>query len=342
MPATKNQLQRYLILDKLFRNPNGHYRFYDLLDVVNEEMRLKGFDPISERTLHEDINIMRSEDKGFGVKLKHWFEGKERIYQYEKLSFSIMKMPLTLKQRKQLGSTLQMLSHLRGLPNYRWLDETLVLLKEEFGVKDIGVGSVHFQQCDKANWLELFMPLYEVVKEPKVIAVKYHRFGRPSRERIVHPYQLKQYNNRWYLVGLEERLRPRCKYAVLALDRIEGFRILKDESFIPANIEDVENYYRGIVGVSRLPEGFPMEIRIKAYYPAAWYLGTKPLHKSQEPVEKGKDFVTYKLTVMENEELVQQLLVYADQIEILEGEWIKKKLVERAKAILKRNHELNE
>jgi hypothetical protein len=40
---------------------------------------------------------------------------------------------------------------------------------------------------------------------------------------------------------------------------------------------------------------------------------------------------------MENEELVQQLMVYADQIEILKGDWVKQKLYERAKIIKDRN-----
>lgn len=88
MPATNNQLVRYLILDKFFRDPHGHHRFWDLYNALNDELHARGLREIKDRSLHEDIAIMQSEDKGFGVKLKHWFEGKERIYQYEDLDFS--------------------------------------------------------------------------------------------------------------------------------------------------------------------------------------------------------------------------------------------------------------
>lgn len=83
MPATNNQFVRYLILDKLLRNPRGHYRFYDLWNAVNEEMHDRGFREVSERSLREDLRILQSDGLGFGARLAHIFEGKERVYQYE-------------------------------------------------------------------------------------------------------------------------------------------------------------------------------------------------------------------------------------------------------------------
>ena len=337
--ATQNQITRYLILDECFRDPYKEYRLNDLLSHLNEQLGKRGLPPIKKRQLEDDLKIIRSEDLGFGMKFKKWFTPmRERIYRYENLNDSIMKMPLTPQELRDLGKTVQMLGSLRGLPNYKFLDEVLVRLKESFHLST-EVGSVHFDQCDTAPWLDMFMPLYEKVKKPRVINVKYHRFGRPSRIRQVHPYQLKQYNNRWYLVGYEERLKARCKYVILALDRIEWFEDAEGVEFIPCNIEEVEGYYRHVVGVSRLPESWIEKVEVKAYYPAAWYMETKPIHYSQI-VEDGNgdgEYKIFKWRVMENEELVQQLMVYADQIEILKGDWVKQKLYERAKIIKDRN-----
>ena len=139
---------------------------------------------------------------------------------------------------------------------------------------------------------------------------------------------------------MEERLRPRHKYAVLALDRMEKVKVREDIDFIHATTREVERYYADIVGVSRLPEGRICEVLVKAYYPAAHYLETKPLHSSQkvvEAVQGVEGFKVFKWLVLENEELVQQLLVYADQIEVLQGDWVKAKLRERAQKILEMN-----
>ena len=81
------------------------------------------------------------------------------------------------------------------------------------------------------------------------------------------------------------------------------------------------------------PEGWPEKVRVKAYYPAAHYIATKPLHHSQREVQDS-GFKIFEWRVRMNEELVQQLIVYADQIEVLQGDWVRDKLRERAEKII--------
>lgn len=332
----KNPLMRYLILDECFRNQVGNYKMPDLMRIVNERLRKHGHTPVSERTLYKDIEFMKS-DEGWKIKLADLRDGKDRIYTYKDHDFSILNMPLTREQRDQLGRTIQMLSHLKGLPNYRWLDQTLVLLREKFELEPTTKGCVSFASNEQLVGLEHFTPLYDALRRRQVLAITYHRFGNKSRVRVVHPYQLRQYNYRWYLIGYEERLGERHKYAVLALDRMEKIEVLKKEKFIKASITEVERYYENIIGVSRLPEGKVDAVRVKAYYPAAHYLETKPMHPTQRITEVGPDYKVFQWAVMENEELVQQLIVYADQLEIIRGDWVRNKLLERARQILEKN-----
>ena len=79
---------------------------------------------------------------------------------------------------------------------------------------------VSFMQNPDLNGLGHFGRLFDAIVHHEVLAIDYHRFGRPVRTRIIHPYQLRQWNNRWYLVGYEKRQGGRFPYVVLPLDRI--------------------------------------------------------------------------------------------------------------------------
>ena len=62
----------------------------------------------------------------------------------------------------------------------------------------------------------------------------------------------------------------------------------------------------------------------------------------KETDSKNKAYKVFKLNVIPNEELVQQLLVYADQVEVLEPLTLREKLRKRAEAIVKNNENHNE
>lgn len=109
--------------------------------------------------------------------------------------------------------------------------------------------------------------------------------------------------------------------------------------FIENTEGDFSEYFDNIVGVSLLPEGKPVKVLLRAVYPAVNYINTKPLHPSQRIKERGDGYVVYQLDVIPNEELVQQLLVYADQLEVMNNPWLRDQLCLRARKILERNSE---
>ena len=90
------------------------------------------------------------------------------------------------------------------------------------------------------------------------------------------------------------------------------------------------------------PKGKVETIIIKAWSYAVDYLETKPIHETQRiwevsPEGETPAWVKYRMELMVNEELIQQLHVYADQCEVLQPESLKKKIADRAKAILEAN-----
>ena len=53
--------------------------------------------------------------------------------------------------------------------------------------------------------IENLSVLYNYIVNKQVVKIKYKHFTRGEMNHIMHPYYLKQYNNRWFLFGITER-----------------------------------------------------------------------------------------------------------------------------------------
>ena len=126
---------------------------------------------------------------------------------------------------------------------------------------------------------------------------------------------------------------------VVPIDRIDQLKVKSEELKVESSgtAEAIREHFTHIVGVSLLPEGKPVTVRLKAWKPDAWYIDTKPIHWSQKMVQEEKEWMVFELEVIPNEELVQQLLTYANRMEVLEPLSLREELVKRAEEILLRN-----
>lgn len=336
MPKNKNATIRYRVLDRCFRNRRRKFYIEDLVDACNEALMSYDGSSVSKRQVQEDILFLESE-AGAGIDLERCRDGHKVYYRYRDPDFSIMNLPMSQKEAEQLSDTIQMLSRFKGLPQFTWMDEVFVRLRDSFQLDGTVSGSVAFAQNPDLKGIELFPSLFDAIVKKQVLSIKYHRFGKPSALRTVHPYQLRQYNNRWFLVGLEERLQPRVPVAIIPIDRIDGFEVSESIVFQEYRGADFDDYFYDIIGVSLNPEGKKERVVIKAAFPAASYIETKPLHPSQRILERGEGYVMFQLDVIPNYELETLLITYADQLEIIEPKEIRHSIIKRAQQIIKRN-----
>lgn len=333
MAQGKNAYIRYKVLDRCFRDSRKRYFIDDLVEACNEALYNYDGSSVTARTVRDDIKFMQREAGG-GIPLEKKYDGHRAYYTYSDKSFSIQELPMSQSEVEMLSDTIQMLSRFNGLPNHEWLNATLAQMKSNFNIDHAKASYVSFSQNEDLKGLKYFTPLYDAIASQHVVSLEYHKFGGSSYNRIIHPYQLRQYNNRWFLVGKEPVVSEKLPLVVVPLDRIDDYKILEKESFSPI-AGDIDDYFKDIVGVSLKFNEPCQHIVLKAYHPADYYIETKPIHHSQRVKERHEDYTIISLDLIPTYEFETIIMTYADKCEILEPLDLKEKIKERAENIVK-------
>ena len=335
MAQGKNANIRYMVLDRCFRDRRKKYFIDDLVKACNEELFYYDGSSVSERQVRDDIHFMQREAGG-AVPLETKRDGHRVYYRYYDPEFSIKNLPMSQQEVEMLTDTINMLSRFKGLPNHEWLNETFAQMKSTFNIDNAQQSYVSFSQNEDLKGLNFFTPLYEAIVRHQVLALQYHKFASESWERIVHPYQLRQYNNRWFLVGMEPKVKDKLPLVVIPLDRIDDYKVLETIKFIPYE-GDIDDNFNDIVGVSLHFHEPCQHIVFKAYPSIAPYIETKPIHHSQRVIERHEDFTLFYLDLIPNYEFESLMMTYADKCEILEPISLRTKIAGKAKNIVKNN-----
>jgi predicted DNA-binding transcriptional regulator YafY len=330
MPVNKHALIRYQALDRCFANRGRQFFLEDLMEACNEALaeytgEAKG---ISRRQLFEDIKYMES-DQGWAIPLERNKAGKQVWYRYAEPDFSINKRPLNEDEASQLKEALLTLNRFKGMPQFQWVDELVARLESGFGLKQGAERIIEFEENPYLKGSEHITTLFQAILGKQVLEVSYQGFkqAKPTKLRF-HPYYLKQYNNRWFVFGLNEEFESLTN---MALDRIQQIAVTKGK-YEPNEDVDFTEYFEDVVGVT-VPEGAVEHVEILVGMKLWPYMASKPLHGSQKVLRKDEDAVTIGLSVKLNHELQSVLLSYGDEVEVLAPAELRTIMRERAKAL---------
>lgn len=333
MPTNKNAQLRYRILDRCFSDFHRTYSIEDLLDTVNESLMDLYGSQVSIRQIREDIKYMRDRVTYNAPIETYPFDGRKSYYRYSDPSFSIFNNELTAEEVKSLRSTIDILSRFRGVPSNAWLEDVISNLEFRFGVKPNTENIVSFDHNDLLKGTEFLGELIESALNHQPLNLLYRTFTGNERTAILHPYHIKQFNNRWFLIGLQEGCHGNY-ITNKALDRIVKFS-RANVPFIPNTDIDFNEYFKDIVGVT-LPEDHPVaeEVLLKFDEARFPYVVNKPIHPSQEIEDEEQRII--KLTVRPNKELEARIFSYGNQVEVLKPEWLRRQIAEKIENLLKK------
>lgn len=336
MPTNKHAQLRYKTLDRCFSDFSRYYTIDDLLDEVNEDLDYMYGCKIALRQLRQDISDMQG-SKLFCAPIENHkilVDGKPLYYyRYSDPGFSIFKTELKDEELKTLRSAIEMLSKYRGGPANAWLEEVIAKLEYRFGIVGNSESVVAFEQNSMLKGLEFLSDIIDAAIGHKPLIVIYRTHRGYEKNGIIHPYHVKQYNNRWFLFGLLEET---GRIVNRALDRIVKI-MPTDIQFKPNESYDFNHYFDQVIGVS-VPyeeEGMqPVTILLKFSPDRLPYVLSKPLHRTQETVDSENGIVSIR--VIPTREFEQQVLSYGPDVEVLSPTDLRNQFREKIKENLKK------
>lgn len=209
-----------------------------------------------------------------------------------------------------------------------WLLDSLAV-SSAINENQPGVEIIEIEDVPSAR--EFFPMVLEAIRDSNKLNFTYAGFSRSRAETkiIFHPYFLKRFKQRWYMIGLKEKTGTIRTYA---LDRVKEMQIVSESFEKPPTIS-LEEMFSNIVGVttSKAPV---RTVKLKTTPIQAKYFRALPLHSSQtEEMHDDFSIFTYKLQL--NYELAHEILSLGDAVRVLEPPELKAMVVTQLKDTLK-------
>lgn len=324
MATNKNALIRYRTIDKCLQNRSRKWTLNDLIESCSNALyEYEGKDTnVSRRTVQLDIQTMRSNKLGYNAPIEVY---EKKYYRYTKPNFSITDIPLTDMDLDILTESMEMLRQFKDVSLFSELNGVIQKLEDKiFRESKDQSPIIHLDKNEQLLGLEHLDTIYQAILKKMVIKINYQSFkARTASEIIFTAYILKEFNNRWFVVGRKE---GDGKIMTLALDRIASISFDLDKIYKEVDF-DPDNYYQNTIGVTVLREIDVVNIELRVDKYNAPYIMTKPFHPTQEMIGEYPDgSILISLKVHHNYELERLILGFGEAITVLKPRKLRQRI----------------
>lgn len=295
--SKRASITRYLlIVKKLQKHPAT---FEEILDYLEFESELQGYDfSISKRTFKRDLEDI---EVHFGILIAYDFS--EKVYKIMEDAFSE-----TTERIFEAYDTFNALKLSDRISKYIHFD------------KRTPKGAEHLYHILKA------------IEKRKTISFDYQKYWDKGEtfNRLVAPYALKEFKNRWYLLARDEHDQ---QLKTFALERIENLHIKRQKYSYPKDF-DVQQYFENCFGIIR-PENEKVEKTVLSFEPdEADYIKSLPLHHSQKIISDTPSEFCISLKINITFDFIKELLSYGERVQVIQPKPLAKHIKQQAKTVL--------
>lgn len=363
MPANKNSMRRCDILDSMLLSgkPVSVSDMRERLEREFGDSELSVSDRCIQKDLvylncgepldSEDGNIIRKRDvrqNENDVRYSTW------VYQYVPDYPGMFRHDMNESEKKLLDTVFKLVGNFEGLPGF---EEVAALGKAAKVVAD-DRKIVSVSRNDNIEGSNLFGFLFKNISEQTPISLTYHFHDNPDnlyKDVIFHPYLLKEYNRRWFVLGKLENPEQggdrvgEGGLLALALDCIVGDPKPADvpfRTFDHSVYGRPEEFFDDIVGTTNKPENQVLPIVFWASGQTKGYIENKPIHMSQKMLRKDeakwreqrpdlKGGAFFEVRCKRNYEIKRELCSFGDGIEVLSPKEMRDAVIDWATRLCK-------
>ena len=287
----RNYFNRYVwLIDLIGRH--GHISFEEIdrewrRSPINEDRS-----PLAERTFH---NHRVAIENTFGIEIKC---------------------------DRALGYYLANGDDLEGDGIRRWLLESLSLnnlLNESADIRD----RILFEKVPSSQkWLPVIV---NAIRDGKAVELTYQSFRKDAPSTFtVHPYCLKLFKQRWYMLAKSEEIdTPR----IYALDeRMQNAIPLDKPLELPDHFR-ADEFFSNYFGIS-VNGRTPVTVRLMVAADQVGYFRSLPLHETQQLIDSQPEYSIFQYYLVPTYDFRQEILSHGPNVEVLTPEELREEIME--------------
>lgn len=319
MPKNRSAYIRYHVINRQLTG-GKKVTFNQLKNACEDVLDIH---PLGVRTIQKDINIMRT-DNGLGFYAPIVYDRNLRKYYYTNPDFTIDQRNLSDDEIRALVFASESLQQFKGMKVFDTFQGTVQRLIDAVDIFTEDNNSnlqnlVEFEHSAEYLGSEYLEPIINALVKKIPIKIIYKSFyALHEKENIIHPYYLKEFHKRWYLIGLNE---TKNEIRTYSLDRIKSVEPMKTHRFMDSSF-DPKEYYKNSAGII-VEDKKPKKIILSFTKEQSNYVITQPMHHSQKLLKETKNAVLFKYFLIPTFEFKAQILGWTDQVKVIEPRWFR-------------------
>lgn len=317
MPANKYALLRYRIIDNCLTNKGRKFPTKeDLRYACEQALYGSSGERISISTIEKDMWAMKNEGE-LGYYAPIAYSKVEKGYYYTDPDYTIKEVSLSEEDQEAIRFAANTLFQFKDLAIFDQFGAAIQKIMDRLSIspemQDDAIDRfVQFENTPMAKGTDLLPTLLQAIKETREVRFRYTSFtDEKETERLLQPYLLKEYRNRWYVIGKDV---DGGKVKTFGLDRISDLSI-REAYFTVDKDFDPELLFKYSFGITA--GGKPQKVVLKFAPQEGRYVQAQPLHPTQKIVTENASGLTIELKVIPSYELKSTIRSYGDKVEVV-------------------------
>jgi predicted DNA-binding transcriptional regulator YafY len=330
MPKNKNAISRYKLINQLLLNGKSVSKY-----AISDAWYGKFGTEVSLRTIENDIYAMRySEGLGYFAPIE--YDHNKKGYVYADADYSIDHIPVDdadLNKLRFAASLLHQYGSVNAFQEFSGAIDKVVRLINYRKLQSSGnkMDFIEFEKNPPVKGMEFIDHLIPVIRKKQVVKIRHHSFWKNEVDAFtVHPYYLKEYKFRWYLVGYCEE---RNDVRIYGLERIESVEVEPLKKFTH-KLFNPDVYFDKFIGVN-VPEGKPEKVVLRFNNNIGKYIITQPIHSSQKLISVEGETHVFEYLIGINQEFVGIILSWGINVVVAEPVSLRNRVIELCNKTIK-------